>query len=361
MQELVFLSKEEKKKQALQIIKEYEHLLVPKTLSKKEFEVVSDILKNKKISKVFNNYLNASIKYKLAGAELITKLKIPELLFKKDIEFIIEEIKEDIYLNNVTDISNEKILIIKGIFDFLKKFNFIKAYFIIGSYITKEKFNDIDIVLFIKEDIIEEDPRAFIGFIMDYLKDRFNLDFHINIFGNKEFFDLDSNLLLYSLINHSIGNKKISVYPDIEKVEFPIFNSIFTDSYLGIDKGEYSVYLSDLKSLIVYRLFLEKKELSPSNIETGLIDDFGNAFFKLKNNKELTKKELLNLRTQFIKDYRLIFGLLYDSIKNKQRLLDYVKDNILEFKKIYKKQKDKNSYANFILYEEVLKEIEKLY
>ncbi|MFH1710808.1 MAG: nucleotidyltransferase domain-containing protein [Nanoarchaeota archaeon] len=202
-------------------------------------------------------------------------------LLKKSVGlFVIGEVKLSEFKENL----------IREVFSFLGKFKEVKQVFFFGSFLTKKvDYNDIDLL------IVAENKR-FDVVIYKEIIERFNLKFHVISIPEEKFFELSKICpLTRNMLGQSVSNKKFNIPEkriDKKHIEFLL---MMPEDLMKI-KVNSRVFYDSIRRLIVIGKFLEGKEKSRENIEKEMAENLGKMFEKIRDNEEISEKEISEIR-----------------------------------------------------------------
>ena len=205
---------------------------------------------------------------------------------------------------NVFVYGKEKIKqdILKLAISYLKKYSRKfknKHVFITGSFLYKEKYNDIDIFVvskYDKEDYKEE-------------------EFHINYVDESVY----QSLFFASVRKLCISNRKIIAIDTKEKPDLDIFISLYQELFNDLEK-KYKGVRTTLREYLVYAAFIANSPI-PNSIEIRKQSD---KILKSKKPKELVKKIFVQ---------SIIIGTTpKKSIKAMEEMISSYKDIMKEYK-----------------------------
>lgn len=311
-------------------------LLASKLLTHRQLEVILKRLNRKKLTQVEANYLSRYIRPKLLASRFIAEIKLYELIEdpRKNAFYGLYGISKhaEVYVNGESQILKERIEPAKEIVkQFSERFKASKI-LLFGSFLTKQKFNDIDILVVSKEyadkDTISEDK------------------FHLQ-FAEAE----DSDPLLF----RSISKICVSNYALSEQVYKykPTFND-FLEFHFLIDellsKSHSSIILNKLRHLVLLSNYINNTTiLDAVALEAELNKIFGVQYTYLKEKKysKVNSKNILSI----IKP--IIISALKEICRKDTQDFKALKDNI----DLFSPTKDTNKFHKFLydMYIEVLK------
>ena len=170
------------------------------------------------------------------------------------------------------------------------KFKEIKQAFFFGSFLTKKvEYNDIDLL------IVAENKR-FDEIVYKEIIDKFNLKFHIISISEDKFFELSEICpLTRSMLSQSVSNKKFKMPEkriDKKHIEFLL---MMPEDLIKI-RADSRVFYDNIRRLIVIEIFLENNEKSNKTAEKEMTESLGKMFEKMKNNEEISDKEVEEIR-----------------------------------------------------------------
>ena len=200
--------------------------------------------------------------------------------------------KTELFCSNVKGLSKFKERLIKEIFSFLSKFKEINQIFLVGSFLTEKiDYRDIDLIIIKKNGNDNLEEKAYNGLV-----DKFNLKFHVISIPENKLLELAQICpLIRSMLYHSISNKKFNLPNkkiDMRHIEFLL---MMPEDLLEI-RASSRVFYDNIRRLEAIENFLNDKELSPEEIIRELRLILGNLFEIMKNNEEIGKERIKELR-----------------------------------------------------------------
>ena len=225
-----------------------------------------------------------------------------------------------IYYKNQKKLSEFKEYLIKEIFYSLQTFKEIKRVFIIGSFLRDIIYNDIDIIISVGK---QEDGNRKNGNeknseknlerkIEEFLTKKFNQKFHILLFNEEKLEKLIKiDPLTKVMLNNYISNKDIKlVYKKIINKKHIKFLLMMPEDLLEINLSS-KIFYNNLQRLIAIERFLKNMSLDIKNISFQLEKELDIEILnKIKDNKEINKKEKEILRKKIKKKISDIRGML---------------------------------------------------
>lgn len=199
----------------------------------------------------------------------------------------------EIYYKNQKKLSDFKEYLIKNIFSNLHKFSEIKSIFITGSFLYKEIYNDIDIIL-----IVNNEKTHLEESIQSLLTEKFNQKFHILLFNEEKLNTLiEKDPLIRTMLNNYISDRKINLSNkriiDERHIRFLL---MMPEDLLELEMSS-KIFYDNLKRLIAIERFLKNKKLDRETILAQLKKEVNPKLLnKIEDNKEINDKEIKSLR-----------------------------------------------------------------
>jgi len=195
-----------------------------------------------------------------------------------------------LFLTGEVELSEFKENLIRDVFSFLGKFKEVKCAFFFGSFLTKKiEYNDIDL-------LIVTEKKSFDKIVYKEIIDKFNLKFHVISIPEEKFLELGEICpLTRSMLSQSVSNKKFKIPKkriDKEHIEFLL---MMPEDLMKI-KTNSRVFYDNIRRLMVIERFLDYKEESQEDAEKEMTKSLGRISEKIKNNKEISEKEVEDIR-----------------------------------------------------------------
>lgn len=226
-----------------------------------------------------------------------------QIYVPKDMEHVIEagdivEVKllkkhVEICYKNQEKLSSFKEYLIKNVFLTLTRFSGIKAVFVVGSFLQKTFYNDIDLI------IIADNPwKDFEKEIEKALFEEFSQRFHIILLNPDKLRELiEKDPLTRSMLSCHISNKDIDLNYrtriDEQHIKFLL---MMPEDLLEIEMPSRIVYNS-IQRLVTIERFIDNKPLDIKDIRNEIEKLFSKYIIqKIINNKEINKSEWALLR-----------------------------------------------------------------
>lgn len=203
---------------------------------------------------------------------------------------------QELFLSNKKiKLSDFKKRLIKDVFIVLKKYNNIKSAFFVGSFLTKiVGYKDIDITLITDK----KGSGVFLEKVKDELANKFNQNFHLISYTEKELRDLLAVCpLTIAMFTDFVSNKKAS-FREKTKLDKKhlLFLVMMPEDLLKIEMPS-RVFFENLRRLTTIEKFLEKKSLDRQSIENDLrIRIKKELYSRLKSDGAINDEELKSLR-----------------------------------------------------------------
>ncbi len=266
----------------LKHFKEIKKHIVPILFTEHQFKLIEKKLTNKKMTPSEKNEFSRAISKKMNA---INKIMEKEA-------------------NNISIYGKEKIrkerknYAIKYLKEFSKKFK-NKHILISGSFLYKEKYNDIDVFV-----------------VSKYEKEDYKIkEFHINYLTE----DVYNSLFFASIKKLCISNKKIESYSIKEKINIDTFISIYQELFNDLDR-KFKGVKTTLREFLLQAKFIEKSPIPDSLELTQQIE----SILKLKKPKTIIKKLFVN---------SIIIGITSKkAIITMKHMINSYKDIIKEYK-----------------------------
>jgi len=209
---------------------------------------------------------------------------------------LIEKKSKLYYSKNLKKLGEFKERLIQEIFNSLKKFNEIKQIFVVGSFLTKIDYNDIDLILVLKDKALTN--KNFKDKLNNILISKLQFRFHLLLIPENKFFELEKicpltrNMLFYFVSDKPFEISKETIL-DKNHIKFLL---MMPEDLLEI-KSNSRVFYDNLRRIITIEMFLENKTYNLDVIESELKKLFGEALFNyLRNNEPIDDKIITNLR-----------------------------------------------------------------
>ncbi len=320
----------------LEIEKHKRLLLASKLLTNRQLEVILKRIKRERLTQVEANYLSRFIRPKLLASRYIAEINLYELIEdpRKNAFYGLYGISKqaEVYVNGESQILKERIEPAKEIVNqFSQRFKASKI-LLFGSFLTKKKFNDIDVLVVSKE----------------YANNEAKVEgkFHIQ-FAEAENSD---QLLFMSISKICISNYSV----DEGQYKYkPTFND-FLEFHFLIDellsKSHSTIILNKLRHLVLLSFYINNAIiLDPVALEEELRKIFRQQYTYLKEkkySKTNSKKILVIVRP-------IIISSLKDICRKDAQDLKALKENI----DLFSTTKNSNKFHRFLydMYIETLK------
>lgn len=233
---------------------EIEHLkkiktsIVPVIFTEHQFQLMEKKMANQTLTNSEKNEFSRTISKKMKAINLITN---------KETDNIFVYGKEKI-------IPKRLVLAKKYLKQFSRKFK-NRQIIISGSFLYKEKFNDVDVFV-----------------ISNYEKEDYKFKkFHINFLSGK----VQSSLFFASIKKMCISNKKISNPELKEDINIDTFISLYQELFNDLDK-KFKGVKSTVRDFLMQSYFLTKESI-PDSLELSQQVD---SILNIKKSKEIIKK-----------------------------------------------------------------------
>ncbi|MFT4303581.1 MAG: hypothetical protein ACMXYG_03380 [Candidatus Woesearchaeota archaeon] len=299
VQQKTILHEKSTSQKSVDILKLNKELIVPSIFGEREFEVVLKSLKDERLSSTERSYLSRSIMTKLYASSILEKSDILENIKTKKKIYLIEP-REIIcfrgleFSNLDSEILNKRIQNSSEIILNLEKEYEAENIFIVGSYLTKKEYNDIDVIL-----------------ISEIYKEIKQNNLHLIFIPKK---NLEKNILFHSAIKISISNS-LKIIKNQVKHNFKEVYMLYQDLIIGLLDSNISnkeardfFLISDFisKENILNSIELDNKvrEFNIAENKIQLLNDICIEVFRKSSNSKKFVAERINMNTQLLHEYK---------------------------------------------------------
>lgn len=209
---------------------------------------------------------------------------------------LIEKKSKLYYSKNLKKLGEFKERLIQEIFNSLKKFNEIKQIFVVGSFLTKIDYNDIDLILVLKDKALTN--KNFKDKLNNILISKLQFRFHLLLIPENKFFELEKicpltrNMLFYFVSDKPFEISKETIL-DKNHIKFLL---MMPEDLLSV-KLKPRVFYDSLRRLITIERFLEERSLNPLGIEEEIKKLIGDkSAINIKTNEEMGEILLKKIR-----------------------------------------------------------------
>ena len=215
------------------------------------------------------------------------------------------------FFHNVTSLEPVKIRIIEEIFEDISTKADYENIIVTGSFLEKGfNFNDIDVLL-IAEGDIEKD------LIQESIQKRLGVKLHLTVLSSRTLIKgLKTDPLYQSMINNCVSVKRF-VYGLSSEIDYKILDLHLMKSKMMCDNFDFlsgNEKYEMLRNMVSIALFIDKKNVSKTNVDMKIDHLFGNdTHKKIKENITINKKEFLS---KYKKNYDAIYSKILDGIKD---------------------------------------------
>ena len=221
--------------------------------------------------------------------------------------------EEKLIFYNIRKIERIKIIIVKELFNMLKKYSFDNI-IITGSFLDSGfNFNDIDIILIKNKEVN-------INKIKNEVKENFGIDPHLILIDSKSLLKGISIDPLFQTMLSSYISKKRFIYHVKPEIKYKLLDLSLLKSNLLTENFDIlagSQKLDLLRNLVSIHIFITKKHIiTKEEVYEKIKEIFGNDIFDNLRNNTLNKKD-------FIKKYNSIYNktleIILNGVKNESK------------------------------------------